>query len=376
MGFFGSIGKSISGIFGGSLDPTNVKRTAVAPAAVDQTQDFLNRARQPVQQVQGPNLGPAPFVQNANIDQSQISPLRQQNQALLGRLDAAASGQAPSVAQAQLAANTEAGLRAAQAQQASQRGVSAALANRNLQNQLAAQNQAAAQQGAVLGLQERQQNQQLLAQALQSQFGQEAGLAQQQAALQQQAGLANQNLQGTYGLQQASLGQQAALANQQAALNQLGLQGQAAQNIDQMRNQGTLTQAQLDASRQGQIAQGKGNLLGAVGGVAAAAAMPAAVVSDKNMKKNVVVSEGKSLAAVEEFLKSAKPYEFNYKSDEDGQEGQLGIMAQDLEKTRIGRQMVSQNPGGYKQVDFGRGFGALMAAIGELNQKIDKRKGA
>jgi hypothetical protein len=376
MGFFGSIGKSISGIFGGSLDPTNVKRTAVAPAAVDQTQDFLNRARQPVQQVQGPNLGPAPFVQNANIDQSQISPLRQQNQALLGRLDAAASGQAPSVAQAQLAANTEAGLRAAQAQQASQRGVSAALANRNLQNQLAAQNQAAAQQGAVLGLQERQQNQQLLAQALQSQFGQEAGLAQQQAALQQQAGLANQNLQGTYGLQQASLGQQAALANQQAALNQLGLQGQAAQNIDQMRNQGTLTQAQLDASRQGQISQGKGNLLGAVGGVAAAAAMPAAVVSDKNMKKNVVVSEGKSLAAVEEFLKSAKPYEFNYKSDEDGQEGQLGIMAQDLEKTRIGRQMVSQNLGGYKQVDFGRGFGALMAAIGELNQKIDKRKGA
>ena len=76
------------------------------------------------------------------------------------------------------------------------------------------------------------------------------------------------------------------------------------------------------------------------------------------------------------FLDALQAYEYKYKHEGPNATPQLGIMAQDLEKTRLGKQMVVENELGQKHVDFGRGFGALLASQAELNKRIAKLEAA
>ena len=46
-------------------------------------------------------------------------------------------------------------------------------------------------------------------------------------------------------------------------------------------------------------------------------------------------------------------------------------MAQDLEKTQLGKQMVENTPEG-KQVNFGKGLGLVMASQARLNERLNK----
>jgi hypothetical protein len=242
----------------------------------------------------------------------------------------------------------------------------------------------------------------------QGQFGQQVNLANQQAQqqqqqlqaqLQQQAALANQSMQGQYGLQGGQFQQQANIANQSAALQKLGLQGTAQMGMDQALNATSIAQAQLDAGRtQARQAAIGGLISGAAGIGAAAAGAPAAGAaaapaagaaigtSDARVKKNVKELRGEAGKMVQdaagdpgstkEFLDALKPYEFNYVDEPAGTEPTAGIMAQDLEKTRLGRQMVIQDAAtGVKKVDFGRGFGALLAGQAELNKRLAAMEG-
>jgi hypothetical protein len=94
----------------------------------------------------------------------------------------------------------------------------------------------------------------------------------------------------------------------------------------------------------------------------------AAAASDENVKENKKRTNSSALDAVNEFLKSAESYEYNYIGDGTKRNG---VMAQDLEESSIGKQMVSDTPRG-KVVDYGQGFSALMASIAELNKKVSK----
>jgi hypothetical protein len=47
------------------------------------------------------------------------------------------------------------------------------------------------------------------------------------------------------------------------------------------------------------------------------------------------------------------------------------VMAQDLEKSKLGKQMVVDGPEG-KMVNYGQGMAPLFAAIAELNQRTKK----
>ena len=143
--------------------------------------------------------------------------------------------------QAQLA-NQQAGLTAAQANQ--QAGLTTGQANLN----------------AALGIQSLGAGQNMQAQLANQQAGLTAGqfnatnaynTAAQNAQLAQQANLANQSLQGQFGLQQGQFGQQANAANQ-AAQNQFGLTNQAAQNQFSLANQALQGQYGL---QQGQFGQ-------------------------------------------------------------------------------------------------------------------------
>ncbi len=94
--------------------------------------------------------------------------------------------------------------------------------------------------------------------------------------------------------------------------------------------------------------------------------------SDEETKTNV--SPGK--ASIKEFLDKAKPYHYEYKDSEKDKPGRglgeyVSPMAQDLEKTELGKDMVTEGPDGKKMVDYGKGFGAMLAGISSLNKRLE-----
>lgn len=106
--------------------------------------------------------------------------------------------------------------------------------------------------------------------------------------------------------------------------------------------------------------------MGIVGNLGAAGVKAA---SDERVKEHKKKTTDSALKAVDEFLKSVEPYQYEYKNSDDTVHN--GIMAQDLEKSSIGKQMVVDTPNG-KVVDYGQGFSAMMASIAELDKKVSK----
>lgn len=98
--------------------------------------------------------------------------------------------------------------------------------------------------------------------------------------------------------------------------------------------------------------------------------------SDVSLKENMNQTEKSGSEMVEEFLDALKSYTYNYKDKENnGQKNPEGkvtsVMAQDLEKSKLGKQMVTEGPEG-KMVNYGQGMAPLFAAIAELNQRTKK----
>jgi hypothetical protein len=121
-------------------------------------------------------------------------------------------------------------------------------------------------------------------------------------------------------------------------------------------------QQQAGAAQQSQQAQ-TGALLNLGGTLGAAALM-----SDINAKTNI---EGFSS---DEFLGKLKPYKYDYKSEENGKGKQAGVMAQDLEKTEIGKQAVIDTPKG-KMVDYSKLGPTMLSSLVELNDRLKKLEG-
>lgn len=106
---------------------------------------------------------------------------------------------------------------------------------------------------------------------------------------------------------------------------------------------------------------------------AGGSAMATLAASDKNLKKDIKKSDSKASDKVSEFLDSLDSYTFEYKNKKHGKGEKSGVMAQDLEKSELGKQMVVDTPDG-KMVDFAQGFGAILAAHAELNEEVKKLK--
>ena len=93
--------------------------------------------------------------------------------------------------------------------------------------------------------------------------------------------------------------------------------------------------------------------------------------SDKRLKKNV--HDGDLLAQA--FMDSLDANGFEYKGDN---VPQLGIMAQDMERTREGRSAVLDTPNG-KAVSVPDATSRLLAAVANLNKRtkeLEGKKGA
>lgn len=126
--------------------------------------------------------------------------------------------------------------------------------------------------------------------------------------------------------------------------------------------------AQIQQQRAAQKDAFTGSLLGTVGTVGTSL-----MASDEKLKD----IEGKS-PDMDEFMESLRPIAFSYKSggvrkgESPGR--QIGVLAQDVEKTPEGRTMVEDTPDG-KMLNTRKGFGAILAALAELHDEIEDLKG-
>jgi hypothetical protein len=77
--------------------------------------------------------------------------------------------------------------------------------------------------------------------------------------------------------------------------------------------------------------------------------------------------ESLSLKQIDELLTILTPYTFQYKDQTYGAGKRFGIMAQDLEKSDVGKQFVIDTPVG-KMVDFGKMMGLIVASQAYLHE--------
>lgn len=235
-----------------------------------------------------------------------------QRKAYAEKIYAAQSGQGPSVANQYVANAQNAALQNAQAVAASARGgVNPALAQRLAMQAAAQGGQQAVQQGALMRAQEGADMTKLY-----EQLGMQGDMANQQAFNQTQD------------------------MNTRIALGNLGAK-------NNMVEQGAKT---------------TGGILSGIGTVLA---------SDEKLKKDITDASDD----ISEFLNAVKAHKYKYKNPEmDGEGEYVSPMAQELEKSSIGESMVMDTPRG-KMVDYSRGFGALLAAQAELNDRMKKLEG-
>lgn len=187
-----------------------------------------------------------------------------------------------------------------------------------------------------------QRNAAKLGMQAQAEGNQQAGIMKQQEAL-NAAQLFSQNRAQNLGQEQfyQNLGMQGDMANQNAITGVQGI------------NAGI---AKTNADNQQKFF---GGLMSGAGSVMA--------MSDENEKKDI--SSGN--ADIQGFLDAIKAHKYSYKDNSNGEGKFISPMAQELEKTPVGESMVEDTPRG-KMVDYGRGFGAVLAAQAYLNERLNK----
>lgn len=102
----------------------------------------------------------------------------------------------------------------------------------------------------------------------------------------------------------------------------------------------------------------------------------ALAASDERLKKGIKQDP----KALEEFLRDTKPVSFSFKASARdapaaGPGKQIGVLAQDVEQSEIGDQLVVDGPGG-KALDQGNFAGPLLAAMAHMNKKLNALAGA
>ena len=166
--------------------------------------------------------------------------------------------------------------------------------------------------------------------------------------------------------------QQSNIANQQQTYNK-GLHQQQFQN--EMSKAGAQNVASQNLANQfSQIGQSKAaadsNTMGTLANLGATVAM-----SDERAKVDIESGSGD----IKDMLDKLTAHKYNYKDEiienPSMEKPQLGVMAQDLEKSDMGREMVSEDENGLKRVDYQNNASTMMAALAELNERLNKLEG-
>lgn len=196
--------------------------------------------------------------------------------------------------------------------------------------------------------------------------------AQGQAAIQDQFG---RNMAGVENAQKdeqrlidGSLNKYSADINRQNASNQAALasqqdkRGAKGKTLGEAFGAGMMSSAYNTGASPGTTNQSFASSFGSSLG-----SMTAGGMSDRTVKKNIEPAE----ADVIEFLSQLGAHSYEYKNPKHGAGRYVSPMAQELEKTKLGKSMVVETPEG-KMVDYARGFGVMLSAMAVLARKLEK----
>lgn len=266
----------------------------------------------------------------------------------LARMEERAQGKGPSMAEMQYRQMVDAGNAAARSQAASARGGNMLMANRMASQQQALGMQAAAGTAGQLRLQEQLGYEQALNQAATGMRGQDLGV------VESQLNERGQNL-GRMGME---YGRDSDLWGREMDVKRAQL------NAD-------MQQYAADRGYQGQMAGIEANKKGfwdyAMPVVAAGTAGGLMAASDERVKTNVQSGS----PAAREMLDSLSAKSFRYRAPGPNEAGErLGIMAQDLERSKAGAPLVHQGPDGVKRVDVPGAAMASLAAVADVHDRL------
>lgn len=316
MGFWGTLGNvMLGGLAAGEAPEAKFQHQG-------QLEGLINQGLGIAGNRQAPQVASGPQDQFRSGQMSQV-----------GQLQGIASGQQKGAGELAAGRQAQNALAAQQAMARMGRGPNAALAARNAAQNAAGINLAASGMAQQSALQDQQMAQNALSQALGQGRGQDLQLAGQNAQLQAQTNSQND------ALYQAMLGQ---------------LYGM---DRDQMAQQFAAWQA--NKSQQGMLP----GLISAGGQIGAAAAM-----SDARQK---VLEPEDAGERVDEMLSKISPMVYSYRDQKYGEGARVGIMAQDLERSELGRGVVDETPEG-KMLDVNKALSLALAAVARLNERVSE----
>ncbi len=330
------------------------KAMPTGPTQYNWAQDNLASINDTAQGRQAPQAQAARLGQAVQLDGGPQDQSRQGMMDTTGRLGAIASGQQAGAGE--LAVNRQVGqANAAQVSAARMaRGANAALAQRNMARGIADTGFAGAGQAAQAQMQDQQGANQQLGQLYGTMRGQDIDFAGQNAQLGQQAML-----------QQGQFDQQANIENMRAKLAQQGMndQQQIAALGQMLGWDQTKIQAEQEKAKVGMTDKGAlGGIFQGLGGLMAA--------SDERLKTDVR-DAGRD---ADDLMGKLKPKAYRYKDEATYGEGpRLGIMAQDLAKSKAGAATVGKLPDGeHLGFDVNKGISAALASVARLHERLEK----
>lgn len=230
------------------------------------------------------------------------------------------------------------------------------------------------QQDFVTQLQQAAQGQGPSAATAMLQQAQQANTAQANALAASQQGNINAGLATRNAMQQAAQANQAATGQAQVMRNQEQLQARQmlGGQLGTMMGQGMGAQQAkdtLNANIEQKNVESQNSLIrGITGGVFGAVGAGLGALSDERAKENI--HDGSD--DVRDMLDKLEPHSYNYKG---GSEPHTSVMAQELEKSKAGSQMVKEAPNGLKMVDYGQGLAAILAAQADLHKRLKAIEG-
>lgn len=277
------------------------------------------------------------------------------------------------------AGQSAAGINALQQQQANARIQEGTAATGQLSNNLTNAS------GQVIGLNEDQAN--LNQNNNQFNAGQNQNMTLANMAANNAASATNAGALNNANLQQGSMNQATTQANLASQLQTMGLNNAQIQamlsgqvqannsnaNIEGNQNQQTIQQSEAEQQALWDQTQASSKAAGA--GVNSLF-QSVAGMSDENLKTDIEDAKARD---VQEMLDQLTAHTYRYKDEVQehplaGKDRYMSVMAQDLQKSELGKSMVEETPDGLA-VNYGKGFGALLAAQVLNNERLKKLEG-
>lgn len=140
---------------------------------------------------------------------------------------------------------------------------------------------------------------------------------------------------------------------------------------DQMAQNQAMNVAQMDLQRQqanaGQKAAATAQQMGAFGNTMNLVGGGLMALSDENLKTNISSAE----VDTDNLMEVMRPKMYEYINDQWGKGKRVGVMAQDVEKSKAGKKLIVDTSVG-KAIDIPKATSALLASTARLHERLSK----